>query len=385
MIRPAAVVVVCSFAALAVAQPKPASDPFGPAPAADIKPADFRTPADPLRPAVEAFQAGKYSSARDLFAQASKDKPLSADQFAAWAYCRVKVATDRLNGSTDAATAAEVAAEIDAALAAVPAQSALHAATRDILAAARRRAGTSKPAARPPEPTPGGDAIDSASFVVKYSGRKTTAEEVRRAAEAARLDLFKRWSGPPGTDWLPKCEIVLHPTADAFAAATGLPASATGRAEVKLDGTRVVARRIDLRADDDTLVEVALPRELTHVVIADLYPTQPPPPWAAVAMSVLGTTDAEVGRYLRTAAACDARRELPGAASLLNATEVPAKNVTGFHAGSVAAGEYLVRWKGEKAFTAFVRDSLRYGPEAALKRNYDFPDARALDDAMRRK
>ncbi len=388
MPRPAAVLVVCCFSTLAFAQPKPPAglpDPFGPLPTPDIRPADFRVPVDPVKPAVEAFQAGKYASARDLFAQAVKDKPLSADQFAAWAYCRVKVATDRLNSTTDAATAADVATEIDEALATVPAQSALHAASRDILSAARKRAGTAKPVARGQEPTASGDAIDSANFVVKFSGRKSTADGVLKAAEAARATLFKKWSGPPGGEWLPKCEIVLHPTADAFAIATGLPATATGRAEVKLNSKQVLSRRIDLRADDETLTEVALPRELTHVIVADLYPTQPPPPWAAVAMGVLGTTDAEVTRYLRAAGRLDQARELPGAAGLLSATEVPAKDVTGFHAGSVAVAEYLVRWKGEKAFTAFVRDGLRYGPEAALKRNYDLPDARALDDAMRRK
>lgn len=377
---------------VALAQPLPPVDPFGPAPA--IKPASATVARpDTLKSAVEAFQrakdgeAGKFATARDLFAQAVKERAtLTADQTAAFAYCRVRCATDRLNASTDAATAADVAAEIEDALASAPAAAALQTAARDILTAAKKRAGTTaKPTRTPIAETAGGNAVDSKSFVVKYTGRKATADEVIRASEAARQDVFKRWSGPAGGDWSPKCEIVLHPTAEAFAAATGMPASATGRAEVKLSNGQVSSRRIDLRADDETLTETALVREVAHVVFADLFPTQPPPAWAGLAMAVLSTNEAEVGRYLRTAQRCAKDGELPSAESVLTAEAVPTKGVTGFHAESVAVADYLVRWKGERMFTAFVRDSLRYGPEAALKRQYGLTDPRELEVAMRKK
>jgi hypothetical protein len=376
---------------VAFAQPLPPVDPFGPAPA--IKPASATVARpDTLKQAVDAFQRAKdgepakFATARDLFAQAVKEKTtLTADQTAAFAYCRVRCATDRLNASTDAATAADVVAEIETALASAPAAAALHTAAGDILSAAKKRAGTTRPTRTPIAETGSGNAVDSKSFVVKFSGRKATADEVLRAAEAARQDVFQRWSGPAGGDWSPKCEIVLHATAEAFAAATGMPASATGRAEVKLSEGRVAARRIDLRADDETLTETALPRELAHVVFADLFPTQPPPAWAGLAMAVLSTNEAEVGRYLRTAQRCAKDGELPSAGSVLTAAAVPTKGVTGFHAESVAVADYLVRWKGERMFTAFVRDSLRYGAEAALKRQYGLTDPRELEVAMRKK
>ncbi len=385
-LRPTLAVAGGLLSSFAFAQPLPPPNPFEPSPKAQ--------PARPdvVKLAVDAFQRAKdgepakFTTARDLFAQAVKEKaPLTADQTAAWAYCRVRCATDKLNASTDAATAADVAAEVEGALASVPNQSGLHTAARDILTAAKKRAGTSSPKPRVIAETADGNALDSKSFVVKYSGRKTTAEEVIRAAETVRQDVFKRWSGPAGGDWTPKCEIVLHATAEAFAAATGLPATATGRAEVKLSGGQVGSRRIDLRADDETLTETALPRELMHVVLADLYPTQPPPAWAGLAMAVLSTNESEVGRYLRTAQRCARDGELPSADSVLTADAVPAKGVTGFHAESVAVADYLVRWKGEKMFTAFVRDSLRYGPEAALKRQYGFADGRELELAMRKR
>lgn len=382
------------LSSFALAQPLPPVDPFGPLPATAppgkiAPPAPART--DSVKLAVETFQRAKdgeptkFAAARDLFAQAAKEKAtLTAEQTAAWAYCRVRCATDKLNASTDATTAADVVAEIEDALATAPNHAALHTAAGDILAAAKKRAGTTTK----PKPVPGvsdANAVDSASFVVKFQGRKATAEELIRAAEKERADVFERWSGPAGGDWSPKCEIVLHPTADAFAAATGLPATASGRAEVKLAEGKVASRRIDLRADDETLIETALPRELTHVILADLYPSKPPPAWAALAMGVLSTNPEEVDRYLKTARRCARDGELPSAELVLTADVVPAKGVTGFHAESVAVAEYLVRWKGEKMFTAFVRDGLRYGPEAALKRQYGLTDPRELDTLMRKK
>ncbi|MCU0704907.1 MAG: hypothetical protein MUF18_13100 [Fimbriiglobus sp.] len=383
------------LSSLAVAQPLPAPDPFGPVSPA-VVPASPAARNDSVKLAVEAFrqakdgQPAKYATARDLFARAVREKAtLSADQSAAWAYCRVRCATDRLNATADATTAGEVVVEIEDALAGVPAQAALHTAAADVLAAARKRAGTAakpRPIAETPPAVPtSADATDSPSFVVKFQPRQArTAQEVLTAAEKARAAVFTRWSGPTGTDWAPKCEIVLHPTAEAFAAATGLPASASGRAEVTLSNGRVASRRIDLRADDETLIENALPREIAHVVLTDLFPSKPPPAWAGLAMGVLGASEQEVERYRRTAEKYGQAGQLPTPTEVLTAEAVPTGDVTGFHAQSVAVADFLVRWKGAKMFTAFVRDGLRYGPEAALKRQYGLADGRELEQAMRK-
>jgi hypothetical protein len=383
---------------LALAQNRP-TDPLplpapimpGEARATDPPPTKPSAGFDLIRQATAAFNQAKeadpakFLNARDLFALAFREKvTMTADQSAAWAYCRIKVAADKLNKGTDAATAAEVLAEVEDALATVPTQLSLHEAARDILAAARKRAGTAAQPAKTPaavQPTePGWEVVSTTNFRVRYQTGRAAAEELARAAEAARADVFKKWSGPPGGDWVPKCEIVYHPTAEEFAAATKLPAAATGRAEVKMADGTAGSRRIDLRADDVSAADVALPRELTHVVLADLFPNQPPPKWAELGMAVLSTPDAEVGRYLQTVRRCARDGELLPVDKVLTATQVPAKAVTGFHVESVALVDFLVRWKGEKAFTAFVRDGQRYGTDAALQRQYGLADARALED-----
>ena len=371
--------------------PRPAN-PFGPAAKPEVKPA-LADGIDLLRQAAVAFNKAKESepaqfvTARDLFAQAVRERvKLTPEQTAAWAYCRIKVAADRLNRNTDAATAGEVLAEVEQALGTVPDQLNLHEATRDILAVARKRSGN-KPAKTPAAVQavePGWEAIDTANVRVRYKANKPLAEDIARTAETLRGEVFKKWSGPPGGNWAPRCEVVLHPDADAFAAGTKLTAEATGRAEVKLTDGSASSRRIDLRADDPTLLDSALPRELTHVVLADLFPSQPPPKWAELGMAVLSTSEAEVGRYLQTVRRCARDGELLPVDKVLTATEVPAKAVTGFHVESVALVDFLVRWKGEKAFTGFVRDAQRYGTDTALKRQYGLADAKQLEESWRR-
>lgn len=390
-----------SLSTLALAQNRP-TDPLplpapvmpGEAAAEPPKPVASANAIDLIRQATAVFNQAKdsdptkYLNARDLFGLAFREKvKMSADQTAAWAYCRIKVAADKLNKSTDAATAADVIAEVEGALSTVPDRLNLHEAANPILAAARKRAGNTRPTRAPAAvqaSEPGWEVIDTVSFRVKYRTSKATAEEVAKVAETARGNIFQKWSGPPGASWTPKCEIVLHPTSNEFATATKLGAAVTGRAEVQLHNGSPTARRIDVRADDETLTTVALPRELTHVVLADLYPNQAPPKWAELGMAVLSTSEVEIGRYLQTVRKCARDGELLSVDKVLAATEVPAKSVTGFHVESVALVDFLVRWKGEKAFTAFVRDSMRYGSETALRRQYGFASAKALEDGWKR-
>ncbi len=65
-------------------------------------------------------------------------------------------------------------------------------------------------------------------------GKRELAEAVAKTAEASRKQIFERWSGPPGGDWQPKCDIVIHATAESYAKATGKSAKLTGHATVRL-------------------------------------------------------------------------------------------------------------------------------------------------------
>ena len=349
---------------------------FGPAPE---KPATT----DWIKQATNAFNRAKsneptqFLTARDLFNLAFRNKvEMTSEQTAAWAYCRLKVAADKLNKATDAAAAAEVAGEVESALQQVPNHTALQETGREVLAIAKKRAGNRS--------IPKAEATQTGgSFIIKGAIDPAIGERLMKAAESKRAAIFARWSGPPGGAWTPACELVVHADGAAFEQATKLPAGSTGRADVKLREGIAISRRIDLRADDPTLFEDALPRELTTVILADLFANQAPPKWAELGMAVLAASEVEVGRYLRTMPRCDRDGELPTVESLLKATDIPLKGVTGFYVSSVSLVDFLVRWQGEKTFTAFVRDSQRYGVESALKRQYGVKDYRQLEDAWR--
>lgn len=347
--------------------------------------------ADALREATSLFnqarnQPALFGDAAKLFASAFLGRvQMSPDQMAAWAYCQVRVAADQLNrGGADPATAAEVVRNVEEALKLAPANAGLQKVGGEVIAAARQRMAAAPSSGKSPNPAESWEVIESPSFRVRFRGTRAVAEAVSAAAEARRADIFTRWSGPPGGGWDPKCEVVLHPTGDAFAAATHRPAGGTGHAAVRLSGGRPVERRIDLRADDATAATDALPRELTHIVLADLFPAQAPPKWAEAGMAVLAASEAERDRYRRTLSRCYRDGELMPLASLLDVAAPPADRVTGFLVESTSLVEFLVQWKGEKAFTTFLRDSQRYGTPAALKRQYGVDDAGQLQDVWMR-
>jgi hypothetical protein len=349
---------------------------------ADVMPTD-----EWLKSAAKLFNQGtadpvKYRDAAELFAKAHRERAvLSIEQLAAWAYCRVKLAADELNQPTatvDIARAAE--ADVREALALVPGNAGLQKAGEKVLASARlMTGGTSKPASADSFQT-----VEAVSVRVRHRGADALAQSIATAAGQQRQAITAKWFGPTGAEWTPKCEITIHPTASAFASATGLNPQATGRAEVSLDNGTVTSRRIDLRADDPTILEIALPRELAHIVMAELFPSKPPPRWAEEALAIHSTNAAEVSRYLQAAARLAADGQLPTAPELLASTGFPAADrITGFYVASVGIAEYLIEKKGDRAFAAFLTDAQRYGIENALRRQYNLTPAQ-LESAWRR-
>lgn len=319
------------------------------------------------------FQDGRYREAAAWYAGVAAADPsvLSEKQKEAWAFSRIKLAAEP--GSS-----ARAEKDVAAAMAMVPNNTEIQKLGSSVLLLLKSRAVAAPPA---PTPTPG-TTIESASFTVKYTGNKDLAEKVSAAADAERGKIFERWSGPAGANWSPRCEIVLHATAESYAQATGQPAARTGHATVRLAEGKVLDRRIDLRADDAELLTNTLPRELTHVVLADLFPYTPPPKWAEEGMAVLAGNGDEVGRYLRTCSTCAREGKLFTVAALVEMKEYPAaEKITGFCCGSVSLVDYFVKLKGEKHFTTFLRDCQRYGSASALKRQYGIESYKALQDA----
>ncbi len=351
--------------ALLGGMPKPQSAPPEPTlPAA----------ADASADAAAAFKKGDFPTAAKLFASIST---LTAEQKTAWAFCRVKLAVERLNtpGCTPATNTA-ILRDVTEALQLVPDHAELQKVGQAVIATAKQR-----------ESNSAGDAevVETASFRVRYTSDRELAESLAKAAEAQRKIIFERWSGPPASAWGPKCEIIIHPTAEAYAKATGRTAGSTGTATVQLTNGRATERKVHLRADDPAMAANALPRELTHVVLADLFPDKPPPKWAAEGMAILAGSPEESSRYLRTLPRCARDGDWFGLAQLMELKDFPAEKITGFYCQSVSLTDHLIRAAGnERNFTIFLRDSQRYGTAQALKRQYGLDGPQALEAAWKR-
>lgn len=347
-----------------------------------LQPPLAKTERDFAADAVAAFKKGNYADANQLFASTGAAK-LSAEQKTAWAYCRIKLAADRVNAPTcDATTAATALQDVTDALQLVPQNAELQKVGQQLLKAAQAKAGNAK--AVVPVAAANGDVVETASFRVHHGGDRALGDAVARAAEAYRKQVFERWSGPAGGAWQPKCDIVIHATADAYAKATGKPAGFTGHASVSLTNGRATARRIDLRADDTSLVTNALPRELTHVVLADLFADKPPPKWALEGMAILAGSPEEISRYTRTLPRCARDGELRTLAALFDLKDFPADKITGFYCQSASVTEYLIKLNGERNFKIFLSDAQRYGTAQALKRQYGIESTQALEAAWKR-
>ncbi len=349
------------------------------------------------------FKDHRYAAAAEKFAAAFGLKAaMTQEEIAAWAYCRVRVAAEAVNNPRcDALMAAAAEKDVAEALKLGLNNAELQRLGQAVLAVARQRqANPGQPnpwrpnaadgpgqgsgvTSEPPVPTDWG-VIETANFSIRFQGQRDAAEEVSRAAEARRAEVFKKWGGGlPGGNWSPRCEIVLHPSAESYARMTGKPSAGTGHATVKVADGRPTDRRIDLRVDDVGVLANTLPRELTYVVLVDLFPYTPPPKWAEVGMATLAGSPEEIARFTRQLPRCGPAELLP-MATLLDLKEFPAaEKITGFYCQSVTLVNSLVRMKGEAAFTLFLRGCQRYGTARALKEHYGIDNPQSLEQLLR--
>lgn len=343
---------------------------------------------DDLSRASAAFADKRYSQAEALFTQAARAKAsFNAAQRDEWAYCRLHAVAMRLNRETGPMP--DAARDIEQAMSG--ASERLRPFADKLLAEAKRRSpatdtriatvGATAPA---PAPPPIADldwqTLDSASFRVFYRDREDLAKEVLRTAEEARSAMFKRWHGPAAADWAPRCDVYLHPTSGDYAKATGKPAG-PGHATIKLRSGQAVSRRIDLSADEPTLLDGPLPHEITHVVIADLFPDEPLPRWAAIGMAGLSEAPRELARYRQAIAPLYKSRKLFALGPFLESADFPdAEAITAFYAESVSLVAYMVELKGAKAFSTFLREAPRRGLSKALATHYGIKDAADLQE-----
>jgi hypothetical protein len=375
-----------------------------------------------LAAADAAFVAKKYDEAGRLYGELASAKKLPKERREAWAYCRMQTVVARINEQPRTAEDwAEIQAEIqhirvlspknwyaeylrNLALERAPKSrrrdsrgvilrgSAPEEPQKQAAPARAERGSASAPVSTSQirEPAQAAPAEGSADSRVGAPGPAVgnwkvwntpnyrilhyddaLAERVARLAENVRAEQTRRWAGSsPVGPWSPRCDIYLYPTREIFQQQTGQPLSSPGFSTMGLNSGRVVARRVNLRVDQENLLTAILPHEVTHVVLADLFTTQQVPRWADEGMAVLSEPSNEQARR-----ALDLVRPL-SSGQLFKVQDLMVMDYPNgqywnlYYAQSVSLTRYLVELASPSQFVQFVQSSQRNGVENELRRMY---------------
>jgi hypothetical protein len=363
--------------------------------------------------ADSAFLAKRYDVAGSIYAALDRQKALPADRRNHWAYCRAVEVVRRINARP--VTAREWAA-IDAEIEEIRRLSPTNwfaeylrnrAAERNPGAHNARAQSDGKvvvrgsspdegpasapaaPRVSPPPAAPSGlpraavpvptwspQPVYTTNFQIEYvEGQRDLAERVGKAAEDARATLVKRWGETnPGLPWSPRCEIRLFSTAGEFSRVTGQPPESPGISTIRMTDGRIDGRRINLRTDHPNIVRAVLPHEVTHVVLADLFPQKQIPRWADEGMAVLSEPPSE-----QNVRAADLTEPLAvGQLFRLNdlvAMDYPdPRYLPLYYAQSVSLTRFLVEQGNPAQFIKLVQQAQWSGFEPALKQVYEISD-----------
>jgi hypothetical protein len=216
--------------------------------------------------------------------------------------------------------------------------------------------------------------------------RSSHPQRLARRCEKWRSEMIERWLGSAvPSRWTPRCEIVIHASADSYLAAVGRQGRFTsGCASIETSRGRVVARRVDLRGVDGDTIGSTLPHELTHVVLADLPTAGPLPRWIYEGLAVLADSPAKRRSHaLEFQQAIDNRSDFR-LGELFQLDDYPrAERRSAFYGQSASVVEFLVSQGTPQQFSDFAALSSRTGYDAALRRVYGIRDVGQLERLWR--
>jgi hypothetical protein len=197
------------------------------------------------------------------------------------------------------------------------------------------------------------------------------AERLAQVAESARESQCRRWMGSaPRNPWSPRCDLYVYPNAAIFSRMTGQPEDSPGFSTMGMNSGRIVARRINLRADHPNLLTAIVPHEITHVVLADLFPTQQIPRWADEGMAVLAEPSLEQRTRANDLEKPLASGRLFKVDDLMVMDYPDGKHWSLYYAQSVSLTRFLVEQGTPVQFIRFMQGTQRGGIEAQLRKVY---------------
>jgi hypothetical protein len=334
-----------------------------------------------LARAEQEFKDREFDKARLLYEQAHR-----ADQGATlgcrdrWAYCKLFYVAQQLKEANQGKPPPELEQEVRLALELAPRLENLTSYGKYLLKEIADRRDDPVTESNPTEPATavqhsaranaqGFYLAETTNFRVFHTQSPQFAEQVAQVAERTRARVQQKWFGSAGEPWTLKCDLYLHATAQDYGRATGkynLP----GHSTLRIEGGRLVTRRIDVHCDDpNNMLTAVLPHEATHAILAGAFGDQLLPRWADEGMAVATEPRIKVERHLENLLRCRQEGHLIPLGDLMTLENYPQKPhyIGAFYAQSVSLVEFLGNRKGPQAFTAFLQDGLRYGHDRAVQ------------------
>jgi len=224
------------------------------------------------------------------------------------------------------------------------------------------------------------------SFAVQTFPGGPSAEDVGAHCEALRRKWHAKWLvGQDCAQWQPPCEIVVHRHRSSYQQAVGRAGAATsGSSLVRRTQEQQVSRRIDLLVAADNVLP-ALPHELVHVILADIFPDGFPPLWVDEGLAMLSDTSAKQNRHWRDCHhAVNVGTALP-LRELLHLDRPPSPaQFPAVYGQSLSLARFFAQRGQPEQMLAFVHHARRAGYVEALKEIYDLDGFHELETAWRR-
>lgn len=212
---------------------------------------------------------------------------------------------------------------------------------------------------------------ESANFRVCCFGSKGCPDQVVAEIELMRTRLAEKWLGNQSAAWSPKCDVVLHTSRNTYLQAVPGGEQTGGSSLVESEGGAIVTRRIDIRADRTGWLAGVVAHELTHVVLADVFPAGQVPRWADEGMAVLADTPEKQDLHFQDLRTARAHRKSLRLVQLFTMNDYPApEHQACFYGQSASVVEYLLERGSPEQFIRFVRAGNEQGYESALRDVY---------------
>jgi hypothetical protein len=210
---------------------------------------------------------------------------------------------------------------------------------------------------------------------------------IGRTCESLRAELGKKWLGddPARPTWKARCYVVVHPSLASYVREVGEAGRGTlGSSLIKTDHGQVVSRRIDLRGDVAEPLRAALPHEMTHVVLADAFPSDELPRWADEGMAMQADPPDKLAGHARDLDAAVARGTAFRVPELLVRDAYPMGDRRAvFYAQSASLVSYLAARGHPSQFVEFAHRAANKGYDAALRDTYGIHDVGQLEQFWR--